>query len=534
MKLYVTLIFTAVGIAFTLGYFALFIQGSHVATQEDIVEITAIKSDFQRRVAPQSIVNFNSLYFSPEQFKLLDPANTLPEPGTDHSILYSTTKNCFKGFTKLINTDNFEKVWVWEEFRCGGRSFLPASFFTDPPYMHPSGKSFAYLAYNLKKGGYDKKSWVKDHLSYFHTMELKNLRVNMGELGGIYTILARLDEEALGDLAKGQGTILTRDFLFARLRYPKIFNILEYRIYLREDLEHFLEASPYSIENFRSNRTCFYKDGELCWNYNVRHLFRMANTSTLGVFLGLVIMIVVAVRLLLVKLKGQRLEDERRRLALQVLTHEFRTPITSMLLTIERLNKKYDTMDEETLDAFLRLSSEVYRMQRLTETSRNYLKAQQSKELINFNFEQVPSVNMYFEELLGGYDERLGEDFKVHYLETDGEFHTDTYWVGICVKNLVENALVHGTKPIEVKLRLDSDELYVEVADKGKCDFDDLEEITREFVKGNKSSGTGLGLNIVKKVVKEMGGIMSLNPNPTTFTISFKNQKLENKENGHG
>ena len=64
MKLYVTLIFTAVGIAFTLGYFALFIQGSNVATQEEVMEINAIKTDFQRRVAPQSIVNFNSLYFS--------------------------------------------------------------------------------------------------------------------------------------------------------------------------------------------------------------------------------------------------------------------------------------------------------------------------------------------------------------------------------------------------------------------------------------------------------------------------------------
>ncbi|MFT6070631.1 MAG: signal transduction histidine kinase [Bacteriovoracaceae bacterium] len=531
MKLYVTLIFTAVGIAFTLGYFALFIQGSNVATQEEIMEINAIKTEFQRRVAPQSIVNFNSLYFSPEQFKLLDPANTLPEPGTDNSILYSTTKNCFKGFTKLINTENFEKVWVWEEFRCGGKSYLPPSFFTDPPYMHPSGKSFAFLAYNLKKGGYDSKKWVKNHLSYFHTMELRQLRYEVGELGGIYSILEKLDEEALSDLGKGQGSILTRDYLFARLRYPKIFNILEYRIYLKDDLDNFLESSPYSLQNYRSNRTCFHKDGELCWNYNVRHIFRMANTSTLGVFIGLFIMIIVSVRLLLVKIKGQRLEDDRRRLALQVLTHEFRTPITSMLLTIERLNKNYEKLDEQTQEGFLRLSSEVYRMQRLTETSRNYLKAQQSKELINFNFEPVESINIFFEDLLGPYEERLPGDFTVSYLEKDANLCTDTYWVHICVKNLVENAITHGTLPIHVELKMEGEDLFVKVGDRGVCDFDDLGELTREFVKGNKSSGTGLGLNIVKKVVKEMQGQMLFVPNPTTFTISFKNQKT-GVENG--
>ena len=58
-----------------------------------------------------------------------------------------------------------------------------------------------------------------------------------------------------------------------------------------------------------------------------------------------------------------------------------------------------------------------------------------------------------------------------------------------------------------------------------------IKEINREFVKGNKSSGTGLGLNIVKKVVKEMQGQMLFVSDPTSFTISFKNQKT-GVENG--
>lgn len=533
MKLYVTLIFTAVGMAFSLGYFSLFLQGSSVATQEDIMEITGIKSDFQRRVAPQSIVNFNSLYFSPEQFKLLNPVNTMPEHGSDKSILYSTSAKCFKGFTKLISTENFEKVWLWEEYRCGGKNFLPSSFFSDPPYIHPSGKSFAYLAYNLKKGGYGKKDWVKGHLAYFHVEELKQLEAEVGELGGIFSILGGLDSEVLSNLSKGQGTILTKNFLFARLRYPKIFNILEYRIYLKDDLENFLETSPFSIEAFNANRSCFYKDGELCWNYNVRHLIGMANTTSLVVFVGLFFLVAVSIRLLLRKIKGQKLEDDRKRLALQVLTHEFRTPVTSMLLTIESMNKRYDSMDEETQDDFLRMSSEVYRMQRLTETSRNYLKAQRSKKLIDFNFEQLPSINMYFDELLGSYEERLGEQFQISYLKEDRGICIDSYWASICVKNLAENALAHGALPVKVIFKYKEDKLFIEVSDAGKCDFDSLKVLTSEFVKGTKSSGTGLGLNIVMKIIKEMGGEMLFSSTPTSFTVSFKNQK-NNQENING
>jgi signal transduction histidine kinase len=57
------------------------------------------------------------------------------------------------------------------------------------------------------------------------------------------------------------------------------------------------------------------------------------------------------------------------------------------------------------------------------------------------------------------------------------------------------------------------------VLDHGKSDFDSLSMMTQEFMKGNKSTGTGLGMNIVKKVSKEMGIALQLELNPTVFTL---------------
>ena len=53
----------------------------------------------------------------------------------------------------------------------------------------------------------------------------------------------------------------------------------------------------------------------------------------------------------------------------------------------------------------------------------------------------------------------------------------------------------------------------------------------QEFVKGEKSSGTGLGLNIVRKVLYDMGGELKFSKNPTKFELSipWKVRKVKTK-----
>jgi len=517
------LIFTAVAMAFSTGYIALFLQGTHQAAPSDILEIDQVKQNFQREIEPRYIVNFNSLYFSENQFHLLDPSFTFNQRNVlEKNNRFGTDKNCDMPFSDFLNSENFNKVWIWEEYRCGRRSIVPRDFFTSAPFIHPTGQSFAYLAYHLGKGDYKKRSWVMAHLPFFHVSELKKLKRQFGELRGIFEILQGAGDQALNDLIRGKGTILTREYLFARLRYPKVFNILEYRIYDRNDFDDFLrDNSPYVLKNYKRGRSCFYRDGGLCWDYNIKHIFKLANDSTIVLFFGLIIIILVVVRLLLVKLKAQRLEDEKRRLALRVLTHEFRTPITSLTLLLEKMSKKYELFDEDLEEVYLRMSSEVHRLRRLTETSRNYLKAQQHHRLLELNDDNIPSVNHFVEDIIAPFMDADEGEIQWHPLKEDMAITQDTYWLSICIKNIVENAATHGEFPVTISLELEKNKLLFKVQDCGQCQFESLGIMTEEFIKGNKSSGTGLGMNIVKKVCREMGIHLSLKLNPTVFTLTI-------------
>ena len=195
---------------------------------------------------------------------------------------------------------------------------------------------------------------------------------------------------------------------------------------------------------------------------------------------------------------------KEKRLALQVLTHEFRTPVASLLLQVEDLGKNFDKLPLESQDNFMRINSDVYRLKRLTEMSRNYLKSQNNNKLIDFNLEELPSLNNFIEDVVQEFadsreNELDREQIIINPLEQDAGITVDWYWLRICLQNLLNNAFDHGQPPVEISLGTTRTSIVIKVIDSGNCQFKDLDEITAEFAKGTQSKGTGLGLNIVRK-----------------------------------
>jgi two-component system sensor histidine kinase MtrB len=186
-------------------------------------------------------------------------------------------------------------------------------------------------------------------------------------------------------------------------------------------------------------------------------------------------------------------------------------------VTLEAFRKNYDRLGPGMQEAFLQLCEDTQRLRRLIDASTRYLKASAGERRIAFERKEVPSLN----GLVFAAVESHGEKVSFHGLTGDCAVRTDPYWLGICVTNLVDNALRHGALPVTVRLASRGRSFTVEVSDGGKLRLDRKGKILpiEAEVAGK---GLGLGLEITRQILKGLGGELVIAADPTRFTMKVR------------
>jgi signal transduction histidine kinase len=202
----------------------------------------------------------------------------------------------------------------------------------------------------------------------------------------------------------------------------------------------------------------------------------------------------------LTKIRVVRREREARAFLLRMLTHELRTPATTIGLSLENLRRDFDSLPERAQGEFLRLCDSVQRLRRVVEASSAYLRAD-----FAFQPSDIRSINQFVGGQLRAYEGRL--EFVP--LDEDRSLRLDPYWVGLCLHNLVGNALKHGKPPVTVRLASRRHVLELTVEDGGSL----------QNQRGGDGEGLGPGLSIVDKVARLMQGRLMVRPSPTAFTL---------------
>jgi len=201
-------------------------------------------------------------------------------------------------------------------------------------------------------------------------------------------------------------------------------------------------------------------------------------------------------------LSWQRLQTAReRRFVLQLLTHELRTPIASLTMTVEQFRANFDQLGRPGQQAFGRLIEDHQRLQQVVRGSRGYL--EQDTEA--FAVPQQACLSDWLNHVTRNHS-------LIYCLETDDEWTLPYYWLGLCLNNLIRNAFEHGADPVRLTVRTGR-RLELEVSDAGSGPGRSTRHHTTE--------GRGQGLMLVKRIMKRLGGRLTHQRHPTRYTLEI-------------
>jgi len=501
-------------------------------------DIAPILNSFRQAHRPIVEVNFSALYGGNGQFQVLHPLLDMrnlrsreenPTCSDDDETSTVKLEQMSRGFIEHLNEKSLDdefpqkkqanrKLEALEQFlNRGGK--LPDDFVVTPPFIDDWGNSFAYLLTQKGPPPYNEKNWVEQHLSFFKISELEKV-LNKYQINDLkYWTISHLAEPEIEDIVKADSLVVTKDYLFLKNQSRFGFSPLSYWVYDIRDFRIELKNTKYELSTFAPGSICLQKTGNGCWTYSSKHAMAYLFKYSVAIVVLIGFIVVICLSFYFRHLYEKSREQNKNRLALQVLSHEFRTPVSSMLLMIEQLSKKQKEFDIADQDLLTRISTEVFRLQRIIEVSKTYLQTESHR--VHFNYIDIPSINSWVSD----FASEINPDVCCELLPNDQSIKADPFWLKFILSNLVQNAFLHGKPAVFIRLNDKDGKVKITVEDQGKCEFNSLNQMTDAFVKSSRSKGMGLGLNIVKFILDDWGVDIKFSKLPTSFSLFFSEVK---------
>lgn len=498
MKQDTTLFIFALVLAFLTGNITYLIKSDQKVDVSDIQELNEINVDIQRDYAPLLRLDLNNDYPTPSHVELLKAPKIISTRTTDPNV-----KNCLKNKFNQMRTEFLDKETLWLSFRCKHIRELPKDFFKTAPYMHPNGSSYAYMFYTMLERSSSKQRWYLINARYMHLNELKTISWPLSQS---FQFLYSIDQNIINRILGNEKVIYAEDFYLLRtgnLKYFVLDGIKATKVFSRAGYQ--ISSAP---------NGCFIKIGNVCWKRKSHNVVSFLSQTSIIIFIVTVFVLFLTANALYVRIRQKKQEEERKKHALRVLTHELRTPVASLLLKINHLSDQSTELDEDLQANITSIESDIYRLKHLAEKSKSYLQTD-SGEVLDLK-PAIFDVRDLGEEILNEYAQ---ENIKLE-IKDDFQIETDHYWLKMCITNIIENAIRYGKPPIKLNIYQDKKFHYFSIQDEGHIKYLNLKELTT--AKHHNTKGLGLGLIIIQKTIQFLNGELIFTPTPTTFTIKLK------------
>ncbi len=188
-------------------------------------------------------------------------------------------------------------------------------------------------------------------------------------------------------------------------------------------------------------------------------------------------------------------------------SHEFKTPLTSMQGTLELLEEHIDDMPLEQRRRFLNnLQEDTQRLKRLVNRLLEQARADST---------QVSSETSNLAQVLEQMESRFSDtSLQLNYQqsELDVSVKVTADSLKIIFNNLFDNSLKHGADAIEITANQENEELILYIQDNGSgiSAANRKRIFTPFFTTRREKGGTGLGLGIVESLLKVWNGEIEL------------------------
>jgi signal transduction histidine kinase len=192
-----------------------------------------------------------------------------------------------------------------------------------------------------------------------------------------------------------------------------------------------------------------------------------------------------------------------------VFTHELKTSLTRLRLQTELLEEtganqsRVLQLQEDTIRLQVQLENALWMSRGFGD--RTFYEKMKLVDFINHLRQDWPSLKINFKA-----DENM-------YISLDRRLFQNIF------QNLIQNALVHA-EASEIFLQFEKDasnNLIIQVSDNGKGFSGEVERMGELYSRHTSTSGTGIGLYVVKESIKKLGGSVQFKNESQRFVVDL-------------
>ena len=224
-------------------------------------------------------------------------------------------------------------------------------------------------------------------------------------------------------------------------------------------------------------------------------------------------------------LQQEKIISEMKSAFVSMASHEFRTPLTTILSSTILIEKYNDLQESAKVGRHVdRIKSSVIQLTNILE---DFLSMEKLERGIVTTNKETFDLKVFITNIIEESEWMLKEKQKINYVQKSSlEVFMDKKILRNILLNLISNATKYSQTDVEIRTFVNKDILHIDIEDRGiGIPEKEYEYLFTKFFRANNVTniqGTGLGLSIVKHYVKLIDGTLAFTSKlgeGSTFTL---------------